>query len=135
MKRIALILSLLAAPAWAENPMTGPEFDAYTIGKTLGYGVNGVVWGIEEYLPDRRVRWAFVGEECKSGRWYEPQGYEPQKTRICFVYQEGTDEHCWQFYLRGDRLAAQSISDGPSAPLAELSQDHGLSCPGPAVGV
>lgn len=132
MRQLALALCLTAAtPVWGETPMTGAEFDAYTLGKTLAYGVDGQVWGIEEYLPNRRVRWAFVGEECKSGYWIETEG----SYNICFVYEDTPDQHCWQFFLRGDRLTAVAEGTDPGAPLAELSQDHGLSCPGPGVGV
>ena len=36
-----LILLFLAAPAFAENAMTAAEFDTYTKGKTLTFGVAG----------------------------------------------------------------------------------------------
>lgn len=120
----------MATPVLAETPMSGAEFDAYTLGKTLGYGVDGEVWGIEEYLPNRRVRWAFVGDDCKAGHWYEAEA-----AQICFVYEDDINLHCWQFFLQGDRLKAQSMGTDPGQPLAELSQNHGLSCPGPEVGV
>ncbi len=128
MKSLALALCLIAAPAWAQTPMTGAEFDAYTLGKTLGYGMDGQVWGIEEYLPGRRVRWAFVGDACKTGQWFEAAD-----SQICFVYEDEPDQHCWLFFLTGNRLTAESVGSG--LPLAELSHDHGLSCPGPDVGV
>jgi len=80
---LALLVSLAAlpAPAQTDSPsMTAEEFDAYTLGRTLSYSLQGTPYGIEEYLPDRRVRWAFVGQECQTGVWYERNG------NICFLY-------------------------------------------------
>ena len=48
---------------------------------TLTYAENGQVYGIEEYRPNRRVRWAFVGDTCREGYWYD------EGRQICFVYE------------------------------------------------
>ena len=37
MRRLAVVLALIAAPALAEAPMSGDAFEAYTTGKTLLY--------------------------------------------------------------------------------------------------
>lgn len=120
------------APAPEGAPMTAEEFDAYTLGRTLSYAIQGSPYGIEEYLPGRRVRWTFVGDECQDGRWYERAG------NICFIYDNAPDnEQCWRFYPtdRGMRAVFQS-SEGPTTELYEVQEFNGpLACMGPGVGV
>jgi hypothetical protein len=60
--------------------MSAAEFEDYTTGQTLTFSFMGVPYGVEQYLPGRRVIWAFIGEDCHEGRWYEDAG------NICFVY-------------------------------------------------
>lgn len=132
-------------PAWAETgnrspatraadetPLDAEAFDAYTRGRTLSFVHMGQPYGIEEYLPDRRVRWAFIGDECQDGTWYERAG------NICFLYDNAPDnEQCWRFYLSGDRLRGVFQGpDGPSTELYEVEQSSTpLACQGPGVGV
>ena len=58
---LAALLALAPVVAGAESPlpapMTAAEFDAYATGKTLTYSQYGEIYGTEEYLPNRRVRW------------------------------------------------------------------------------
>jgi hypothetical protein len=126
----AAILAALPVAALAQTPMTGDEFDAYVTGKTLTYSQYGTIFGTEEYLPDRRVRWAFTEDLCQYGSWY------PQDENICFVYEYDPVPHCWTFWKDGDRLMALSVNDAPGAELSEVEQtDTPLACPGPDVGV
>jgi hypothetical protein len=126
----AAILATLPLAAMAQTPMTGDEFDAHVTGKTLTYSQYGTIFGIEEYLPDRRVRWAFTEDLCQYGSWY------PQDENICFVYEYDPVPHCWTFWKDGDRLRALSVNDAPGAELSEVAQtDTPLTCPGPDVGV
>jgi hypothetical protein len=128
----ALMSGLLAAacPLAAETPMTAAEFEAYVTGKTLTYSQFGEVFGTEEYLPDRKVRWQFTEDECQFGSWFE------RGELICFVYEYSPEEHCWTFWRQGDRLSALLAGDDPNALLSEVAQtDRGLSCTGPEVGV
>jgi len=120
------------APAQVQGAMTGAQFDAYTRGRTLSYNFQGTPYGIEQYLPNHRVRWAFVGQECQDGVWYERNG------AICFLYDAApNDEQCWTFYEtdHGMRGVFQG-PDGPSTELYEVEQsDVPLTCQGPNVGV
>ncbi|MEM1302881.1 MAG: hypothetical protein AAGH17_09880, partial [Pseudomonadota bacterium] len=102
-----------------------------TTGKTLTYSrVGSTPYGAEEYLPGRRVQWAFEGGECKLGQWFERQD------QICFVYEDNPVPQCWSFFLRGGGLMAQFENDTGSDPLYEIAQsDEPLFCPGPQVGV
>lgn len=127
---VSLTLSALAAPAAAQTPLTAEEFEAYVTGRTLTYAIDGQAYGIEQYLPGRRVLWAFVGDVCQEGVWYERDGL------ICFLYDYNpTDEQCWLFWMSGSSLTARFMGEGSSTELVEVEQtDRGLSC-APAVGV
>ena len=129
---LAAALALLALPATAQDgpPMGAEAFDAYVTGKTLTYAQFGQIFGTEEYLPDRRVRWRFSQDMCQYGSWY-PKGDE-----ICFTYEDNPAEHCWVFWEKEGGLAALSVNDAPGAELSEVQQtSDGLNCPGPEVGV
>jgi hypothetical protein len=127
---LALLIGALASPLAAQEAL-GPEaFESYTTGKTLRFGAGGQVYGAEQYLPGRRVIWAFLGEPCKYGAWFA-RGEE-----ICFVYDDEPGAHCWKFFIKDNVLLAE-FTDAPfEAPLVEVSQSPDpLACPGPDVGV
>ena len=131
-RRPAAALALLlvtAQAAAAAQPLSGAEFEAYTTGKTLTYAEGGQPYGVERYLPGRRVVWAFVGDDCRYGRWYEDQG------RICFVYESDLDAQCWTFQHSSAGLSAHFMGDPDGSPLVEVEEDpDALKCPGPDVG-
>ncbi len=123
-----LMLSLTAVPALAGGPLTGDELDAYTRGKTLSYSMSGQEYGKEQYLPGRRVVWAFSGDACQRGTWYETAG------EICFVYDD-PEPKCWTFEKGESGLLATFLDDGSGTELTEVGQSETpLSCPGPDVG-
>jgi hypothetical protein len=123
-------LLLASAPLAAETPMTGAEFEAYATGRTLTYAQGGTVYGTEEYLPGRRVRWAFSGDQCETGYWYEA-GRE-----ICFVYGSEPEHQCWTFFRTPGGLRARFRGDPPGSELSEVANsDAPLLCPGPDIGV
>ena len=135
MTRLALILCLSALPAMAQDglptspPLTAEEFEAYVTGKTLTYSQFGSVFGIEEYLPGRKVRWQ-VGDDCQYGHWYERTGL------ICFTYEYDIGEYCWTFWRDDHGLSALATTDPPEAELSEVQQTtDGLTCPPLDVGV
>lgn len=130
MRSALLALLLSALPVAAAEPMTAEEFDAYVTGKTLTYSQYDSIFGVEEYLPGRKVRWMVVEGECQYGSWFERDGL------ICFVYEYDPAEHCWTFWREGEGLAALSVNDAPGSELSEVAQTtEGLNCPGPDVGV
>lgn len=132
MKPLAPILALLAlaVPAGAEIPLDGPAFEARVTGRTLAYAQDGMAYGAEQYLPGRRVVWAFAGQPCQYGRWYEAA-----PARICFVYDTDPTPQCWQFFDRPGGLTAV-FEGGGTQPLTEVGDIDGpLACPGPQVGV
>jgi hypothetical protein len=129
---LALVTPALAHEATpvADAPMTGAEFEAYATGKTLSFAQDGVVWGAEQYLPGRRVIWAFTDDECQYGHWYEDQG------NICFLYDNDLDPQCWRFFREAGGLRAIFMGADGGTSLSEVGQSsEPLNCPGPDVGV
>ena len=127
--RAVLLALLLATPGLAETPITATEFEAHVTGKTLTYEQFTSVFGIEEYLPDRKVRWSTAPNECQYGSWY------PQGDAICFVYEYDPTPACWAFWLRNGALVALSTDGVAGEELHEVqASDQGLPCPGPDVG-
>ena len=125
-----LTAALLALPALAAEPMTGAEFEAYVTGKTLTFAEGGAAYGIEEYLPDRRVRWSFLDGRCKDGIWYE------EADQICFVYEDTPDPQCWSFFLAPGGLRAMFENNPAATTLYEAAQSPDeMLCYGPDLGV
>ena len=129
MRALLLTLCLLPLPAFAA--MSGEEFEAFVTGKTLTYAEGRSVYGVEEYLPGRRVRWAYIGDQCQEGTWYEDQG------QICFVYDGRLDDpQCWVFQEDAGTLSARFVGadDGRQLYVIDESETP-LLCRGPDVGV
>lgn len=130
MRLLPVLYIVLAVPAAAETPMSAAAFDAFATGKTLTYALDGEVYGAEQYLPGRRVVWAFAGEDCKRGTWYEDAG------QICFLYEGSPDPQCWSFLQDASGLRAHFAGDPEGSELALVEQSDGpLICAGPEVGV
>lgn len=129
MRALALAI-LLAPPAFAETPLTAEEFEAHVTGKTLTYQQFDSLFGVEEYLPGRKVRWSVSPDTCQYGTWY------PEGEAICFVYEYTPVPSCWTFWLRGGALVVLSTNGLPGEELYEVdASDQPLPCPGPEVGV
>ncbi|MEM9437049.1 MAG: hypothetical protein AAGA15_08410 [Pseudomonadota bacterium] len=134
MRVVAILLSTLASTSLAVeagDPLTASEFEALTTGKTLTYATEGQTpYGTEEYLPGRKVRWAFTGQECKDGEWFEEGGL------ICFIYEDNPDPQCWSFFLTPQGIRAQFENREGTAPLYSIAEStEPLFCPGPLIGV
>ncbi|MFA3916042.1 hypothetical protein [Ruegeria hyattellae] len=132
MLRLVLILACCAGlPVLAQSDMSAEEFDRYTLGKTLFYGQGGQAYGVERYLPDRRVIWSFLDGDCKQGLWYEREDGQ-----ICFLYEDRLDPQCWSFSQGTQGLIARFENDPQATELYE-AEDIGeeMLCYGPDVGV
>ncbi|SEM74969.1 hypothetical protein SAMN05216227_100228 [Pseudorhodobacter antarcticus] len=126
----ALLALTPAHLAQAETPLTATEFDAYTQGKTIFFSSQGEAYGVEQYLSNRRVRWAFIDDTCRIGHWYS------DAANICFVYKQDATPQCWEFYLTNGKLRALFTSNLPATELFETGQTtQPLACTGPDVGV
>ncbi len=94
MHKLIIWLCLAAAgPAAAQDTMNAAEFDAHVTGRTISYysAVNPE-YGIERYLPGRRVMWSRFDGVCQYGVWYESKG------NICFRYDYDPEPKCWAVY-------------------------------------
>lgn len=129
MKQLLTLLCLMQ-PLSAAAEMTATEFDTYTRGKTLYYGLSGTPYGAEVYHENQRVQWSFLDGHCKEGRWYAADGL------ICFVYEDNPEPQCWSF-VKGPRgLVARFENDPMQTELYEADEsDSPLMCLGPEVGV
>jgi len=133
MRPLAALLALLPGLAMAEPgspPIDAQAFEDHVTGKTLTYEQSGAIFGIEEYLPDRKVRWSVAPNACQYGSWY------PEGENICFVYEGEPLPSCWTFWLRDGALVALSVHAVPGEELTETAASaEPLPCPGPDVGV
>lgn len=130
MIRAAIAFALAATLAHAETPLDADGFDAVVTGRTLIYGTAAGSYGIEEYLPGRRVRWSFLDGDCMEGRWY------PKGDAICFAYEHRADPECWLFHLDEGRLGARPLRqpEGPSLYVIAESPEP-MICRGPHLGM
>lgn len=127
--RLVLALLLAATPALAEPPLTAEDFDALTLGRTMTWSEQGTVYGAEKYLPGRKVRWTFLGDECTDGSWYA------QGDGICFQYKGKDAPVCWKITRSGPDLLAQLTASPPDAPPVVVSETREeMACFGPKVG-
>jgi len=129
----ALLIGLfcLTAPvAQAETPLTAEAFEALTQGRTMTWAEFGQVYGVEQYLPDRRVRWTVLGDDCKTGHWYA------EGPAICFLYDDRLDPVCWEITQGPTGLLARHSSTLPeAAPVVIEETTDPMACFGPEVGV
>lgn len=110
--------------------MTADEFDAATQGFTITYDYGGGIIGIEEYMADRTVRFAFEGDKCIYGIWYQ------KDDQICFDYDNSLEPVCWHYFLENGRIRGTYLGLGGGWDILESARDTGpLPCSGPDVGV
>lgn len=138
MTSMARALAALFATTWAVSldaaepggPLGAAEFEAAVTGRTLYYNSGGEPYGVEQYLPGRKVIWAFLGDDCRKGEWYEDQGF------ICFVYEDTPEQQCWTFWQSDEGLLAKFKGDPFGLPLIAVEESpEPMACIGPNVGV
>ncbi|MBS1303008.1 hypothetical protein [Loktanella sp. SALINAS62] len=121
--RIAAVVLLLASPAAAADLLTADGFESYVTGKTLAFtGTDGTIFGIEQYLPDRRVIWSGAPGDCIAGRWFDSDN------QICFAYDGDPLPKCWSVSLTNTGLRAESSL---YQTLLIEAQETTLTCAGP----
>ncbi len=125
-----LLLALSGTTAGAEQKLNAKTFDAYTRGKTMHYASGAQPYGIEQYLPDRKVVWSFVGDVCQEGYWY------PKNDEICFVYADPNNPQCWIFMLGAKGLSARVVGNGSDTGLVAVRESkEPMPCAAPWNGV
>lgn len=114
--RSLVLMILLATPAMAQDTMDAADFDAHVTGRTITFRTpDNPSYGIERYLPGRRVMWSSFDGTCQYGVWFESKG------QICFRYEGDPEHKCWLMYdepggMRGvytTRLPATVIFEDP----------------------
>jgi hypothetical protein len=126
----ALCLAATLPATAAEQPLSAEQFDALSVGRTFFYNSGGTAYGAEQYLPGRRVIWAFTGDDCRKGTWY------PEGQYICFVYEDAADPQCWTFFRGAGGLTAQFRDDPVGEPLIAVEESpEPMACMGPNIGV
>ncbi len=126
---IALILLAATSSAQAGGPLSAEAFDALTKGRTMTWAEFGQVYGVEQYLPDRRVRWTVLGDDCITGRWYA------KGPAICFQYDDRPDPVCWEIQPGpSGLLARQSAQAADVDPVIIEESSEPMACFGPRVG-
>lgn len=102
--RISILITALfcASPLLADDRMSAAEFEAYVEGRIMSFGTtSNPSYGVEQYLPNRRVLWSSGNGECTNGVWYESKG------DICFRYDGDPEAKCWAIYRDGDGIRAE----------------------------
>ncbi len=113
----------------AETPLTAEEFDALTEGRSMTWSEFGTVYGIEQYLPGRQVRWSPVGADCKLGHWYA------DGPAICFQYEDDLEPDCWLISRAAEGIIARYLSHPPETqPIVVAETPEAPVCLGPKVG-
>ncbi len=122
--RSLVICLILATPLQAQDAMTGPEFDAYVTGKTITFRTEAnPSYGVERYLPNRRVMWSAFEGTCKYGVWFESKG------DICFRYNDIPLPQCWTFFDEPDGLRGVYTTNPNTTVIFELlDRDDPLIC-------
>ena len=136
--RLALALTLgavLSGPAVAETPMTGAEFQAHVGTNTFSYRYSNGVRGVADYGPGRTLVWAFEGDSCVKGYWFD------DGDQLCFAFEDKTLSACWHFFKDGNRLRGHVTRLGSGygtdidIDIFEVSHtDQPLTCPGADAG-
>lgn len=125
-----LTLCLVTGPARSESPLSADAFDALTLGRTMTWSQFGTAYGVEQYLPGRRVRWTVLGDTCVTGHWY------PDGEAICFRYEHRDTPACWIVGQDGNDLTAVEVTGAPGTPPVIITETTvPLACFGPEVGV
>ena len=135
MKYLTLIPFLIATSAISETEMSIDEFERHATGRTFDfYSPQGLV-GTERYLPDRQVEWAFDGQKCVFGEYFEWNGL------VCFSYsyygEVDNKPQCWRMVRTTDGVVAQFYGDkgfdGSVQYMRPTTRE--MTCTGPEVGV
>lgn len=126
-----MILAICPSIVFADG-MDGDEFAARMTGKTMFFTQRGLPYGVEQYLPGRRVIWSFLGGECQMGTWYE----DTAQDRICFVYENISGPQCWDFFDRDGQISARIAGAPPEDDLMVVEEsDEPIQCQLPGLGV
>ena len=123
MRSLAIWL-MLCAPAQAQEAMNGAEFDAYVTGRTITFRtITNPEFGVERYLPGKRVMWSAFDGTCQYGVWFESKG------DICFRYEGDPEHKCWAIFDEANGLRGVYTTRPNTTVIYEvLGRDDPLIC-------
>ncbi|MDX8347749.1 hypothetical protein SLH49_07100 [Cognatiyoonia sp. IB215446] len=112
---LAALIAMIGLPALAQEPMDAAEFDAYATGRTITFRTElNPTYGVERYLPGRRVMWSAFDGTCRYGVWFESKG------DICFRYDHDPEHKCWTIYLDPEGLRGIYTTRAPHTVIFEV---------------
>ena len=122
--RSLIALLLLATPALANDRMTGEEFEAHVEGRTITFrSTLNPLYGVERYLPGRRVMWSSQEGICQYGVWFESKG------DICFRYEHDPEHKCWAITMEPDGMRVEFTNRPGTLTIFEVPEaDTPLIC-------
>lgn len=124
MFRSLLLFLCAAGTAHAQDRMDAAAFDAHVTGRTITYRTElSPVFGIERYLPGRRVMWSSEEGICAYGVWFESKG------NICFRYDHDPEPKCWSVFAESGGMRAVYATRPPFSVIHEMpDRDDPLIC-------
>ena len=122
--RKLLILLALATPAAADDRMNAAEFESYVTDRTITFRTDFIeLFGVERYLPGRRVIWSTFDGQCLYGVWFESKG------DICFRYEGDPEHKCWAIYDTPQGMRGEFTTRPNTTVIYELPErDDPLIC-------
>ena len=121
---LAVTLLLLGTSVTAQDTMTAAEFDAHVTDRTITNRTElNPTFGVERYLPGRRVMWSTFDGICQYGVWYESKG------DICFRYDYDPEPKCWTMYDEPGGMRGVYTTRAPYTVIFEiLDREDPLIC-------
>lgn len=121
--RSLLLILFLATPAMAQDTMNAEDFDAHVTGRTITFRTDtNPTYGVEAYLPGRRVMWSTFDGTCMYGVWYESKG------DICFRYDDDPEPKCWAIHDEPGGIRAVFTNVPFGTVIYETDADEPLIC-------
>lgn len=114
---LVIIAALASGHVHAQEQMDAEAFDAYVTGRTITFRTDfNSEFGVERYLPGRRVMWSTFDGTCQYGVWFESKG------DICFRYDHDPEHKCWTIYLEPDGLRGIYTTRAPATVIYEVPE-------------
>ncbi len=122
--RSLLIFVLLAGTAHAQDRMDAQAFEDYVEGRTITFRTDlEPEFGVERYLPGRRVMWSTFDGICQYGVWFESKG------DICFRYDNDPEHKCWAIFDDPAGMRAEFTTRPNTTVIYEIpGRDDPLIC-------
>lgn len=106
---------IAATPVSADATMDAADFDAHVTGRTITFRTDTIdTYGVERYMPGRRVMWSSVEGICQYGVWFESKG------DICFRYENDPEHKCWTIHSDPDGIRGVYTTKPPFTVIYEV---------------